>query len=307
MGTPDFAVESLKTLVESGVDVAAVVTAPDRPAGRGQKLNPSAVKIYAVQKELQVLQPENLKDPLFISQLQHINASLFVVVAFRMLPEAVWKMPPRGTINLHASLLPDYRGAAPINWAVINGEKKTGATTFFLKHEIDTGDVIDQIEVEIKPDDTAGDVHNKLMLEGAGLLLRTVNQILNGEVNTTPQTALVVGAVKEAPKIFKQDCKIDWTQTTQSIYNKIRGLSPYPAAWTEISKDVERRTIKIFDSIAHFDGVNHAQEIKVDQDKLYFGTGDGWIEILQIQAEGKRRMSVSDFLKGFQITHWILH
>lgn len=306
MGTPDFAVESLKQILEAGIEVGAVVTAPDRPAGRGQKLRVSAVKEFALTKGLHILQPNNLKSDEFIEGLRAVNADLFVVVAFRMLPEIVWNMPPQGTINLHGSLLPNYRGAAPINWAVINGDKKTGATTFFLKHAIDTGDIINTTEIEIKHSDTAGTVHDKLMVKGANLLVRSIQDILVGNVNTTPQENLIEGELKEAPKIFKQDCKINWKNNTENIYNKIRGLSPYPTAWTQISKEEEIKSVKLFDTIDHFDGLDHSNEIKVDQGKLYFGTSDGWIEILHIQLEGKRRMSVSDFLKGFQITDWEL-
>ncbi|MBD3636751.1 MAG: methionyl-tRNA formyltransferase [Crocinitomicaceae bacterium] len=306
MGTPDFAVESLRQLLENKINIAAVVTAPDRPAGRGQKLKSSAVKKYAMENNLQVLQPENLKDQEFIEQLSTIGAELFVVVAFRMLPEVVWNMPPKGTINLHGSLLPQYRGAAPINWAVINGEKKTGATTFFIRHKIDTGDIIDKVEVPIKHKDTAGTVHDRLMIEGAKLLAKTVKNILEGSVSATPQEKLVEGDLKEAPKIFKKDCKINWNDTTQKIYNKIRGLSPYPTAWTEIGKDDQKKSLKIFDVIDHFDGLNHSNEVKTVNDQLYFGTSDGWIEVLQLQLEGKKRMSVSDFLKGFFISEWTL-
>ena len=306
MGTPDFAVESLKQILDAGIEVGAVVTAPDRPAGRGQKLSASAVKEFALTKGLKVLQPKNLKSDEFVETLRSINADLFVVVAFRMLPEVVWNMPPKGTINLHGSLLPNYRGAAPINWAVINGEKKTGATTFFLKQAIDTGDVIDKVEINIDHEDTAGSVHDKLMVEGAKLLVDTIKNVLADKADSTPQAALMPSEIKDAPKIFKQDCKINWDNKTQDIYNKIRGLSPYPTAWTEISNNGDKKSIKIFDTIDHFDGLDHHNDIKVEQDKLYFGTADGWIEILQIQLEGKRKMSVSDFLKGFQIAEWKL-
>jgi len=306
MGTPDFAVESLRQLIEGGIDVAGVITAPDRKSGRGQKINSSPVKVYAEEKGIRLFQPEKLKNPEFIEQLKEVGADLFVVVAFRMLPEIVWNMPAKGTINLHGSLLPNYRGAAPINWAVINGETKTGATTFFLKQAIDTGDIIDKVEIPIEHSDTAGTVHDKLMVEGAALLVNSVKAALEGKTEGTPQENLVIGELKEAPKIFKADCKLDWAHKTKDVHNKIRGLSPYPAAWTEIKKSEEVKTVKIFDSIDYFDGLDHSHEIKVDGDRLYFGTADGWIEAIQIQLEGKRRMSISDFLKGFPITEWKL-
>ncbi|MCB9223273.1 MAG: methionyl-tRNA formyltransferase [Crocinitomicaceae bacterium] len=306
MGTPDFAVESLKQILENGIEVAAVVTAPDRPAGRGQQLSASAVKEFAVSKGLTILQPEKLKDEDFLNELKTINADLFVVVAFRMLPEVVWNMPPKGTINLHGSLLPQYRGAAPINWAVINGEKKTGATTFFIEKEIDTGKVIDKVEIDISDTDTAGSVHDRLMVKGAELLAKTVKQILDGTVKAIPQNELIKGELKEAPKIFKPDCKIDWNHSTVEIYNKIRGLSPYPAAWTSIQKDDQVRSIKLFKTTKALDGSSHSNEIKIEKDHLYFGTADGWLQIDELQIEGKKRMNVSDFLKGFQIQDWKL-
>lgn len=306
MGTPDFAVESLKQIIDSGIEVAAVVTTPDRPAGRGQQLRGSAVKEFALEKNLKILQPEKLKSEEFLRELESIGADLFVVVAFRMLPEAVWNMPPKGTINLHGSLLPQYRGAAPINWAVINGEKKTGATTFFIEKEIDTGKVIDKVEIDIAENDSAGEVHDRLMVEGAGLLAKTVGQILSGSVTAIPQDQLIKEELKEAPKIFKNDCQINWAFDVESIHNKIRGLSPYPTAWTTIEKDGTKKTIKLFQSIKHFDGLNHSNQLKVEHDKLYFGAADGWIEIIELQLEGKKRMSVSDFLKGFQIEEWTL-
>lgn len=306
MGTPDFAVESLKQLLTRDIEVVGVITAPDRPAGRGQNLRASAVKQFAVDNKLKVLQPEKLKDESFISELKELNADLFVVVAFRMLPEVVWAMPPKGTINLHGSLLPDYRGAAPINWAVMNGETETGATTFFIEKEIDTGKIIDHVKVSIGENDSAGIVHDKLMMDGAVLLADTVEKIFKGTAEGTPQGDLIKGELKEAPKIFKKDCQIDWTLTSDIVHNKIRGLSPYPTAWTIIEKDDVKKTIKLFDSIRHFKGTSHTKEIKVDENRLYFGTADGWIEVLQLQLEGKRRMSVSDFLKGFQILDWKL-
>lgn len=306
MGTPDFAVESLKQIIDAGIEVAAVVTAADKPAGRGQKLRASAVKEFALTKGLNILQPDNLKSDEFIDTLKAINADLFVVVAFRMLPELVWNMPPKGTINLHGSLLPQYRGAAPINWAVINGEHKTGATTFFIRHEIDTGDIIDQVEIEIGENDSAGIVHDKLMVKGAELLAKTVAQILNGTVQSTPQKELVQGELKEAPKIFKQDCKVNWNDNRQHIHNLVRGMSPYPTAWTQIEKDGQVKSLKLFSTRISNEETNVQQQIKVEGDQLYFGCTDGWLAIHEMQLEGKKRMPVSDFLKGFQIQDWQL-
>ena len=235
MGTPEFAVESLKALVENQFNVVGVITAPDRPAGRGQKLKQSAVKEYALSVDLPVLQPEKLKNPGFIDELKALKADLQIIVAFRMLPEIVWNMPPMGSLNLHGSLLPQYRGAAPINWAVINGDKKTGVSTFFLQHEIDTGNIIMQEELPIEADDTAGSVHDKMMVLGSEVVVNTVNAIIAGKVKPIPQDEMTEEQpLKPAPKIFKDDCKIDWQQEAEPIRNKIRGLSPYPTAWTEL-------------------------------------------------------------------------
>ena len=304
MGTPDFAVESLKQIIEAGIEVAAVITSPDRPAGRGQQLRESAVKQYAVSKDLPVLQPEKLKNEAFLAELKAINADLFVVVAFRMLPEVVWAMPPKGTINLHGSLLPQYRGAAPINWAVINGEKETGATTFFIEKEIDTGKVIDYVKIPIEDEDTAGTVHDKLMVKGAGLLTTTVKAILTTGVPSKDQTELAAGVeLKHAPKIFKQDCKVDWSADTESIYNKIRGLSPYPAAWTKL-KDNKGKTksLKLFKTKRRISGTNNMGHIKCENDTVLFGTADGWIQILELQLEGKKRMTIEQFSQGFNFS-----
>lgn len=303
MGTPDFAVESLSQLVEAGTEVAAVVTSPDRPAGRGQVVQQSAVKRYAVEQNLPVLQPEKLKDPDFLNALASFKADLFVVVAFRMLPEVVWDMPPLGTINLHGSLLPQYRGAAPINWAVINGETETGATTFFIEKEIDTGRIIDQVKIPIAATDTAGTIHDQLMVEGAKLLRHTVNEILTGKVTSKAQAEMVnEAALKHAPKIFKPDCKVNWDDTTIQCYNKIRGLSPYPAAWTEMrDKEGKIKSLKIFETKPHKDSTANSGKIKSTNETLYFGTADGWLEIIELQLEGKKRMPTSQFLKGFKL------
>lgn len=305
MGTPEFAVESLKTILNNNIEVAAVVTAPDRPAGRGQQLRQSAVKEFAISKDIKVLQPEKLKSEDFIQALTAINADLFVVVAFRMLPEIVWSMPSKGTINLHGSLLPNYRGAAPINWAVINGEKETGATTFFIEKEIDTGKIIDSVKIPIGKNDSAGQVHDHLMVEGAKLLANTVAQILNGEVSGIAQSDMIKGELKDAPKIFKSDCQVNWDKTSNEVHNMIRGMAPYPTAWTKIEKGDTSKTIKLFTAEKIEDGKNNALQIKVDSE-LYFGTADGWIKIIELQLEGKKRMKAADFIKGFNFNEWNL-
>ena len=304
MGTPDFAVESLKILVENGFNIVGVITAPDKPAGRGQKLRKSPVKVYAESQGLKVLQPTNLKDPGFLDELRELKADLQVIVAFRMLPEVVWNMPPLGTFNLHASLLPQYRGAAPINWAVINGEKETGVTTFFLRHEIDTGNIILQEKIEIGPDDNAGVVHDKLMETGAKLVLKTVEQIVAGEVKTTPQEKLAEGEVlKPAPKIFKNDCKIDWRESAQAIHNKIRGLSPYPAAWSEFQlKDGKKISFKIFEAELSDCEASAPGTVKSDgKSFIEIAASDGCVRIKRIQLAGKKQLAVQDFLRGFDI------
>jgi methionyl-tRNA formyltransferase len=297
MGTPDFAVASLNALVEAGFDVVGVVTAADKPAGRGQKLHESAVKQYAVSKGIKVLQPLKLKDPLFIDELKSLNADLQVVVAFRMLPEMVWNMPAKGTINLHASLLPQYRGAAPINHAIINGEKESGVTTFFLKHEIDTGDVIFSESVSINNDDTAGDLHDKLMNVGAGLLVKTVKAIEAGNYTEQPQPQS--DELKHAPKIFKEHCLIDWNQSGDKIYNLIRGLSPYPTAFTKLND----KTLKVFK--AEFEekepGISPGSFLSDGKTYLKFAARDGFIKFTDLQYEGKKRMQVDEFLRGMRL------
>ncbi len=299
MGTPDFAVASLDALLNAGINIVAVVTAPDKPAGRGQKLNESAVKKYAVEKGLPVLQPVRLKAADFIEELRSFNADLQVVVAFRMLPEIVWNMPPKGTINLHASLLPHYRGAAPINWAVINGEKHTGVSTFFLQHEIDTGNIIFSEAVDIADNDTAGTVHDKLMLIGAELLVKTVKAIETGNYSETPQKTAHHEEPKHAPKIFKEDCLINWNQKAQTVYNHIRGLSPYPAAFTTLHD----KTLKIYtaDLIVKEPGIQPSGFLSDGKTYLHFACIDGFIAVKDIQIEGKKRMSVEEFLRGFRL------
>lgn len=298
MGTPDFAVESLKQLIEADIEVSAVVTAPDRPAGRGQQIRESAVKQFANKHNLRILQPEKLKSEDFIEELKNINADLFVVVAFRMLPEIVWSMPRLGTINLHGSLLPNYRGAAPINWAIINGETETGATTFFIEKEIDTGKIIDQVKIPISENDSAGKVHDHLMLQGASLLKETVIKIFESNVKAISQEELYNKTHQHAPKIFKADCKIDWNQNCREIHNKIRGLSPYPTAWTELIINGKKKSVKLFESLKITDGQNHAGTFKLGE-SLQIGCADGWIQILQLQLEGKKRMQASDFIQGY--------
>ena len=300
MGTPQFAVASLDALITAGCDVVAVITAPDKPAGRGQKLTESAVKQYAVSNGLKVLQPEKLKAPGFLSELKALEADLQVVVAFRMLPEVVWSMPPRGTLNLHASLLPQYRGAAPINWAIINGEQESGVTTFFLKQEIDTGDILFTEKVTLTGDETAGELHDRLMYKGAGLLVKTVKGIESGRYNEHPQSQLAEGVeLKHAPKIFKEDCLIDWGQPVLTVYNKIRGLSPSPAAYTFLND----KSLKIYKA-----GYQLAQPEKppggfLTDNKTYlkFAAKDGYINLTEVQLEGKKNMGVEEFLRGLKL------
>ena len=301
LGTPDFAVESLRRIVEGGYNVVGVITMPDKPAGRGHKLLQSPVKQYAVEKGLHLMQPVKLKDPEFVEELRSLDADLFIVIAFRMLPEVVWSMPRLGTFNLHASLLPRYRGAAPINWAVINGDTETGVTTFFLKHEIDTGDIIAQERVDILPTDNVGDVHDRLMMLGADLTIDTIESIIDGTLKTIPQDQLVGDTEPTpAPKIFKETCRIDWNRPAREIHNLVRGLSPYPAAWSVLTDDgKEVGSVKIFET-AVLDGGADVEpgQIVIDRYRLMVGCSDGLIEVLSLQPQGKRRMSASDFLRG---------
>lgn len=305
MGTPEFAVESLKRLVEGGYNIVGVITMPDKPMGRhGSVLQPSPVKQYAVSQGLKVLQPEKLKDERFVEELRDLKADLQIVVAFRMLPEVVWSMPRLGTFNLHASLLPQYRGAAPINWAVMNGDTETGITTFFLKHEIDTGEIIDQVHVPIADTDNVEVVYDKLMMLGGDLVLKTVDAILAGNVKTIPQEELAdVAELRPAPKIFKETCRIDWSKGVKGIYDFVRGLSPYPAAWTELCQEGTAPVmLKIFETRKEF--VSHtlvAGTIVTDY-KTYFKIAsiDGYVDILSLQLAGKKRMDVADFLRGYR-------
>lgn len=302
-GTPEFAVESLDALIESGFNVAAVVTMPDKAAGRGHKLYQSDVKRYAVEKGLPVLQPEKLKSNDFLESLQEIGADLFIVIAFRMLPREVWQMPRLGTFNLHASLLPKYRGAAPINRAVMNGDTETGVTTFFLKHEIDTGDMIMQRKVEIRPEDNVGDVHDKLMHLGAEMVVETVNAIINGTLTTTPQPE---GEFTPAPKIFKEDCRIDWNMSCEFIHNQVRGLSPYPGAWTVIVEENGRPLeCKIFETklTDKERGEQTTGMISKEDKRMTVSTADGMLEIISLQPAGKKRMDAAAFLLGYHPSH----
>ncbi|GAA3967797.1 methionyl-tRNA formyltransferase [Mucilaginibacter dorajii] len=300
MGTPEFAVASLDALIKASSDIVGVVTAPDKPAGRGQKLNESAVKQYAVANGLKVLQPEKLKSPEFLSELKALGADLQVVVAFRMLPEAVWTMPAKGTINLHASLLPQYRGAAPINWVLINGEKESGVTTFFLKHEIDTGDVLFTEKITLTGHESAGDLHDRLMNKGAGLLVKTVKAVESGRYNEHPQVQLLTGEeLKHAPKIFKEDCQIDWLQPAEAIYNKIRGLSPVPTAFT----DLNGKILKIYASELLIDepAIQPGGFLTDGKTFLKFAAKGGFISAKDVQLEGKKRMGIEDFLRGVKL------
>jgi methionyl-tRNA formyltransferase len=330
MGTPEFAVASLDALVQAGCNIIAVITAPDKPAGRGMKLTESAVKKYAVDKQLPVLQPVKLKDPEFLETLKGLQADLQIVVAFRMLPVVVWDMPPMGTINLHGSLLPQYRGAAPINWAVINGEKETGVTTFKLQHEIDTGNILLQESFAIGDDETAGDVHDKMKEIGAQLLVKTVKGLADGSLTEIPQQAIDNGQLatlarrsetegggneqsaagnspltinhallKHAPKIFTETCKIDWNQSVTSIYNLIRGLAPYPAAFTYLND----KMLKIYKAKKEMHSSPKEPGTFETDNKTYlkFAGVDGYIHIIELQLEGKKKMTIEEFLRGFRL------
>lgn len=317
MGTPEFAVASLDALVKAGCNIVGVVTVPDKPAGRGMKLNESAVKKYAVEHGLHVLQPEKLKNAAFVEELKTLKADLQVVVAFRMLPEVVWNMPPMGTINVHGSLLPQYRGAAPINWAVINGEKETGVTTFKLKHEIDTGDILLQESFPIGENETAGEVHDRMKEIGAALLVKTVEGLAEGKLKERPQTTVhrpqlntdflqstidrrLSTTLKHAPKIFTETCRIDFSKTVEEVHNLIRGLSPFPGAFTELSG----KMLKIYRSKKEESSPNHSQGGELETDgKTYFKfrCSNGYLHVLELQMEGKKRMAIEDFLKGYRL------
>lgn len=293
MGTPDFAVASLRALVEAGTDIVGVVTSPDKPAGRGLKVTESAVKQYAVEQGLTVLQPRNLKAESFLNELKSLKADLFIIVAFRMLPELVWAMPNKGTFNLHASLLPKYRGAAPINWAVMNGEDKTGITTFFLKHEIDTGDLLLQKEVNIGPNQTAGELHDVLMQEGAELVVQSVRLIQ--ENAAVPKAQKYTGSEPHAPKLFRETCLLNWSWTAKKLHNYIRGLSPYPGAISFLGD----KQLKIFRSALIETGSGKPSgTLIIEGTELQVACEDGMLSIQELQLQGKRRMSAEEFLRG---------
>ena len=305
MGTPEFAVESLRCLVEGGYNVVGVITMPDKPAGRGHKLQYSPVKQYALEHNLPLLQPEKLKDEAFLEALRTWKADLQIVVAFRMLPEVVWNMPRLGTFNLHASLLPQYRGAAPINWAVINGDTETGVTTFFLKHEIDTGEIIQQVRIPIADTDDAGMVHDKLMMLGGQLVTETVDAILNGTVKTFPQEKMAkTGELRPAPKIYKETCRIDWHQPVKRIYDFIRGLAPHPAAWTELKQpDGNTIILKIFETekLVQSHGLAPGSICTDGKTYLHIAATDGFVGIRSLQLPGKKRLKVDELLRGFRM------
>ncbi len=306
MGTPDFAVESLKILVENNYDVVGVITMPDKPAGRGHKMQYSAVKQYALDHNLRLLQPEKLKDEAFLEELHSLQADLQIVVAFRMLPEVVWNMPKFGTFNLHASLLPQYRGAAPINWAIINGEKETGATTFFLTHEIDTGKIILQEKIQIAESDNAGTVHDKLMSMGAGLVKKTVDMLIEGKTDAVDQAQFIHEGLelKAAPKIFKETCEIDLLWNVEQVYNFVRGLSPYPAAWIELQfpGQAEKMILKVFETEKEISEHDLAIGTVVTDQKKFakIALKDGFIALKSVQAPGKKRMDIGELLRGMR-------
>ncbi len=302
MGTPEFAVPSLKALVEGGYHVVAVVTTPDKPAGRGRQLHESDVKIAARELGLPILQPEKLRDEEFVAAMEALKPDLGIVIAFRMLPEVIWAMPRLGTFNLHASLLPEYRGAAPINWAIINGEKETGVTTFLLNHEIDKGAIIGQLREEIMPEDTIGTLYDRLMNKGVGLVLETVEKLAAGDIRPIEQQHIDESTLKPAPKIFKEDCLVDWSKSGRRIVDFVRGLSPYPAAWSRLVREGEELTVKIFRT--SFQEAAHGEPIgtiRTDwREELEVACSDGWIRIHELQVAGKRRMTTHDLLLGFR-------
>lgn len=304
MGTPEFAVESLRALLKDGQNIVGVVTNTDKPSGRGQILKPPPVKVFARENRIEVLQPASLKSDDFISRLRLLKADLQVVVAFRILPEVVWNMPGLGTFNLHASLLPDYRGAAPINWAIINGETVTGVTTFFIDHNIDTGKIIFREKVSIREDESAGELHDKLMKTGARLVVKTVRAIIAGDYKPIDQSALLTsGEIKKAPKINKEDCKINWNKNITDLYNFIRGLSPYPTAWTEfISETGKLFSVKIFES--EINKTEHKTPVgKIQSDGksyLRIAVNGGYLNLIRLQISGKNKLGIKEFLRGFK-------
>jgi methionyl-tRNA formyltransferase len=300
MGTPEFAVSVMNKLYKEEIEIKAIVTAPDKPAGRGRKLNQSEVKKFAIDNKLNILQPTNLKDASFIENLKELNADLFVVVAFRMLPESVWTIPPFGTVNLHASLLPNYRGAAPINWAIINGETESGVTTFFIEKEIDTGRIIDQTKVQIGENETAGELYNRLMQKGADLMYETVQKIFDGKVTSMEQSELNLTNIKPAPKIFRDNCKIDFSLSVAQIHDFCRGLSPSPAAWCQLynhEKD-EVKIYKLFETRKTTISCSCSQSIVRAENGILFPCSDYYMLVTEIKPEGKRKMTFKEFLAG---------
>jgi methionyl-tRNA formyltransferase len=299
MGTPEFAVASLDALVKAGCHIVGVITAPDKPAGRGMQLQQSAVKKYAQENNLTILQPEKLKNPQFLEELKALRADLQIVVAFRMLPEVVWNMPPMGTINVHGSLLPQYRGAAPINWAVINGEKETGVTTFKLKHEIDTGDILLQERLPIGEDETAGSVHDRMKEIGAQVLVKTVQGLADGSLKELPQSSVAnLSEIRHAPKIFTDTCRIDWNKTVAEVHNLVRGLSPFPGAFTQL----EGKTLKIYQATKEERRTTEVPGEALTDKKTFlkFACTDGYLYVKELQLEGKKRMLTEDFLRGYR-------
>lgn len=296
MGTPEFAKASLQVLHEAGCNIVGVITAPDKPAGRGMKMHHSPVKEYALEHGLRLLQPEKLKNRDFLAELQSLHADLQVVVAFRMLPEQVWNMPPMGTVNLHASLLPDYRGAAPINWAIIRGEEKTGLTTFKLKHDIDTGNILLQEELPIGPDETAGELHNRMMVTGAYLLLQTIRGLAEGTLTEEPQGH--ASHHKHAPKIYTETCRINWNMPVEDVYNLVRGLSPFPGAFTILHDKI----LKIYSAEKEIAPVSEAPgEYSIEKGRLKFTCTNGYIYPKLIQSEGRKKMPAEDFVRGLRL------
>ena len=301
MGTPEFAVASLDA-INKVHEVVGVVTVADKPAGRGKKIRFSAVKEYTLENDLLLLQPDKLKDEEFVQSLQSLEADLFAVVAFRMLPEVIWSMPSKGTINLHGSLLPDYRGAAPLNWAIINGDTKTGATTFFIEKDIDTGNIIDKVEIEITENMNVGELHDSLMLKGADLLVETVNNIEQGKATGTPQAELITDRIKEAPKIFKDTCRINWSKSNQDVHNHIRGLSPYPAAWTSLlDSEGKELGLKLFKTIKTENNLPLGSIQTDGKGILEIGCSSGSLQVLELQLAGKKRMDIKSFLNGVKL------
>jgi methionyl-tRNA formyltransferase len=308
MGTPEFAVSILEKLFHSPHQIVGVVTATDKPAGRGQKIKSSAVKDFAIENQLNLLQPESLKDSIFIEQLKDLNADLFVVVAFRMLPEIVWSMPPKGTINLHASLLPQYRGAAPINWAIINGETKTGVTTFFINKDIDTGKIIDSRETEILEDMTVGELYSELMQIGSDLTLETVHAIAKNEIEPKNQEALILSELKHAPKLFRPICEVFWNNSATNIHNLIRGLSPYPGAWTKLHNTQKDECVqfKLLESRKSGIKVKNSKNLLLHENGILIPCSDEYLIISKLQPEGKRSMNYKEFLAGHNLADWLI-